>query len=71
MATKIKSGIRRLEIDGQGGGSVKLFYDNIGEPYREGVAFDVQSEDDWVRVLMDVNDVRKMRNKLNEFLGEK
>jgi len=69
MATKIQQVVSPLEIYGEAGGSVKLFYDNMGEPFREGVAFDVRDEDYHCRVLMCPRDVQRMRDKLDEFLN--
>lgn len=70
MTTKIVTGTKALRIDGLGGGVVRVSHDNLGEPYREGVSFDVNADDSWCSVLMDATDVRLLRDKLTEFLGD-
>lgn len=53
---------------------LSIHYDNQGDPFWEGVCF--QFEDRGFRsntsnrVLLDVNEIRTLRDKLNEFLGD-
>lgn len=51
---------------------IHVCHANRGEPYREGVELsfvnDMYSE--CTRVLLDRFDVKQLRDKLNEFLGE-
>jgi hypothetical protein len=54
--------------------SLRVSYDNDGDPWREGVSFEFNRESsDWayIRVMLDDSDVRKLRDKLTELLGEK
>jgi hypothetical protein len=53
--------------------SLRVAYDNDGDPWREGVSFEFSRESsDWayIRVMLDDSDVRKLRDKLTELLGE-
>lgn len=69
---KINRNITALtfEDDGQ---RVEVRYDNRGDPFREGVklAFiEDSSKFTYVHVLLDFQDVKLLRDKLTEFLGE-
>jgi hypothetical protein len=48
-------------------------YSNRGEPFREGVEFSFDRRDGRtcpIWVLLDRHEVKQLRDKLNEFLGE-
>ena len=60
----------RLTIHGKEGGTLKLCYECTGEPHNEGLLLCVDFKNKTANVLMDASDARKMRNKLNQFLGE-
>ena len=52
--------------------SLRVAYDNDGDPWREGVSFEFCREPaDWVKVMLDESEVSKLRDKLTELLGEK
>ena len=70
--TKIKSRVPGLVIYGQGGGELIMQYGNLGEPFREGVELEVRDPETecHVSVLIDAQDVRRIRDKLSELLGE-
>jgi hypothetical protein len=53
--------------------TVRVSYDNDGDPYREGVAIEFRRENPswtWIRVLLEEGEVRALRDKLSEFLGQ-
>ena len=51
---------------------IRVCYSNRGEPFRDGVEFQFSSRFSYsqvaVRVLLDAAEVRRLRDKLNEFL---
>jgi hypothetical protein len=54
--------------------TVEVSYDNDGDPWREGVSLSFsRAAPNWslVRVLLEESEVRKLRDKLTELLGEK
>lgn len=50
---------------------VRVRYDNEGEPFREGVSLEFARDGyrDETHVLLDVYEVKQLRDKLDEFLG--
>lgn len=66
---KIERNVEKLELLSVDG-SLTVMYGNSGEPFREGVSMEVKTEDEWVRVLLDYHDVKCLRNKLSEYLGD-
>jgi len=59
----------RLELTGIDGGRLAVEYDNIGEPFREGVLLSFEDDSvptgNWVGVLLDVEDAVKLRDALS------
>ena len=54
-------------IDGLDGSLLCVEYDNIGEPYREGVRIGIEHDGRTVSALLDVKDVRDLVNALDPF----
>lgn len=50
--------------------SLTVAYDNMGEPFREGIMLRFEDEDEHIRVLLDEADARKLRDLLNQLLNE-
>lgn len=59
-----------LHTEDEHGGSVTVEYDNMGEPYREGITITLRSlyGTDWLRAFLETHEVIKLRDKLNELL---
>lgn len=67
----------RTELCGISGGKLTVEYDNVGEPYREGILVSLISSDDpatyaenCVGVLLDHQDACYLRDMLNQFIGK-
>lgn len=54
-------------IDGIDGSLLCVEYDNMGEPYREGVRIGIEHDGRTVSALLDVKDVRGLVNALDPF----
>ena len=54
----------------EGDDQVLVQYSNRGDPWREGVELSFEGDRRWVAVLLEEWEVRQLRDKLNEFLGE-
>lgn len=56
--------------DGWGAPVMHVSFDTLGEPFREVVMIDVNDQIDCTRIRLQVDEVKQLRDKLNEFLGE-
>lgn len=76
---RIDSKVPPLILQGADEGTrLEVGYDNRGEPYRDGVSFEVEigikddyTRDAYCRVMLERDEVVQLRDKLNQFLGEK
>jgi hypothetical protein len=63
----------KMTLSGVGDGQLTLEYDNVGEPFREGVLISIedasQTQGDRVGVLLAADEVAALREALGEFLG--
>lgn len=50
--------------------SLTVAYDNMGEPFREGIVLRFEDEDEHIRVLLDESDAHKLRDLLNQLLKD-
>ncbi len=69
---KIEWKVKPLIFTGDDGQTVSVYADNQGEPYREGVriAFERSYPYAHVSAMLGFSEVKELRDKLNEFLGE-
>jgi len=64
--------VKALEFS-DGESTVEVSYDNDGDPWREGVSLSFRRDSPswtWIRVLLEESEVRELRDKLTELLGE-
>tara|TARA_B100000941_G_C28439850_1_gene519042 strand:+ start:313 stop:516 length:204 start_codon:yes stop_codon:yes gene_type:complete len=61
-----------LTISGEDGGRITVSYSNLGEPFREGARLDLWNDEEELTasVLMKPEDMRALRDKMNEMLGD-
>jgi len=67
---KLKNNIERLYLVGEEGETLTIEYNNLGEPFREGVSFTIRNHD-WMSVMLDKEDTKKVADKLAALLGMK
>lgn len=72
---KIVEGAKSLVLPGEDGGEMRIHYDNRGEPYREGVTFDVSfgfrdEFDKSVNVFLDRRSGRAVRDLMNRLFPD-
>lgn len=60
---------KKKQIQGIDGSSMSVEYDNMGEPYREGVRIAIESDERSVSVLLDADDVRGLVAALDPFFN--
>lgn len=69
---RVRRDVKPLSI-AEDSSRVRVTYANRGEPFRDGVALsfeDADREGCYIAVLLDAREVKALRNKLSEFLGE-
>jgi len=69
---KVQQNIKSL-VFSEDAAEVRVAYANRGEPFKEGVELSfipAYYNTSLVRVLLDIREVKHLRDKLNEFLGE-
>ena len=64
---KINSNVRPLVFE-EDGCRLVVAHDTRGEPFREGVEFSFDDGRSFTRVMLQHNEVKKLRERLNEFL---
>lgn len=57
-----------LELIGEDGESLRVEWDNRGEPYREGVSLTFEDGKAHLMVFLDTEETKQLRDKLNELL---
>ena len=71
---KVDQSVKPLVFE-EDGDELRVCYSNRGEPFREGVQFQFNSQDrrtaQVCRVLLSPEEVLQLRDKLNEFLEQK
>jgi len=64
----------RVELCGIDGGRLAVEYDNLGEPFREGVLLSFEDDSvqtgNWIGVMLDPEDAVKLRDAINGLIGE-
>ena len=74
---KFNSKAKPLVLKGEDGCQLSVGYDNRGEPFREGVrlAVEILIDNEYaetrMQVMLEVDEVRQLRDKLSEYLGDK
>jgi hypothetical protein len=67
-----KSTFKRLIFNGEDGCQLEVYYDNRGEPFREGVCIELRiSEPGEFSVFLQMDEVQKLRDKLTEIIENK
>ncbi len=68
---KVNSSVKPVKFIGEKGEQVMLRYSNMGEPYRDGVDFNIDCDNDYFGAFLEVSEIRRMSDFLNEYLGRK
>lgn len=69
---QVQQKVRRLVFT-EDDGELAVTYANRGEPFRDGVEFSFDRQDGRtcpIWVMLNASEVRMLRDKLNEFLGD-
>lgn len=67
---KVNTQVRPIVFVGEGGERIALRRSNMGEPYRDGVDFDIQTDCDEFGAFLEVQELRRMRDFLNKYIGD-
>ena len=68
---KVNYYTKAVTFTGEDGETLKMRTSNMGEPYRDGVDFSVETLDEDFCAFFEVSELRRMQKFLNEYLGEK
>jgi hypothetical protein len=58
--------IDQLVFSGEDGGQLIISYDNRGDPFREGVSFDLDDDGKHSRVFLENHEAIQLRDALNK-----
>ncbi len=62
---KVKMNMDAAEVfEGEDGSTLSIYYDNKGEPFREGASFDLQQDNQQVRVFLEESETKRLRDVL-------
>jgi len=60
---------KRIRLDGvDANTSLTIEYDNRGEPYREGLSFEIEDNGEWVRVMLERYELGKLKAAIDAAL---
>jgi hypothetical protein len=63
------SNIKKIRLDGEDTNtSFTIEYDNRGEPYREGLSFEIEDNGEWVRVMLERYELGKLKAAIDAAL---
>lgn len=57
---------QRAVFEAEDGGSLRVGYDNRGEPYREGICLVLEHDSDWIHLFLEEEEVKSLRDLLNK-----
>jgi hypothetical protein len=67
---KVNDNVKPVVFTGEHGETLSLVISNMGEPYRDGINFSAQCENDWFSAFLEVHEIKKMRDFFNEYLQD-
>lgn len=68
---KINSSIKPIEFKGEDDDEkIVIRRSNMGEPYRDGIDFDITRGDSYSSCFLEAREVRRMRDLLSEYLND-
>ncbi len=60
---------KNVEFRGEDGESLRVTYDNRGEPYREGITLHLEAGSKYQSVFLEAREARELRVLLNQLYG--
>ena len=67
----VNSGVKPVRFMGESGEQLTIRQSNMGEPYRDGIDFTIESGDDYFGAFIEVREVRRLHEMLGEYLNIK
>lgn len=68
---KVNSNVQPVIFSGENGELLSMRRSNMGEPYRDGADFTMETEDEYFGAFLEVSELKRMRDFLNEYLLDK
>lgn len=66
---KVNSNVRPVKFHGEDGETLTVRPSNMGEPFRDGMDFTIESGDDYFGAFLTQGEIRRLHNKLGEYLN--
>jgi hypothetical protein len=62
---KIDDYQKRIKFEAEGGGSLEIYHDNMGEPFRDGIGMCLENGEDFVFLFIEKHEAKRLRDLLN------